>query len=739
MGKLGKKARKFAQKHLQSVLKKRRQFKSIRDKRKRPSRDGEETAEDHVRTMTDQSTERNAEGVFPNGAVRETSLDNLFSEDDNDSIDGAPDSDGFLSEDLNCPYIADSENEIYSEGKSDGSAILGQNREIHLELIKQKRKLDRLRKKDPKFSKFLETHIADLERFRGEETPYSDDEGVTSDQSKPTMVEGLSLQDGKVLSSSTIDAWCQLVVEQQSMSVLPNLLNGFRAACHFGTDESDTMSYRRIQNKEAFCKILMFVLREADGIFRKLLGVSSCKKDTILELKNTSKWKIVRPLIKSYLRSTLYLLNQVTDHHILDFTLSRLRASVIFFAAFPSLLRRLVKVAVHLWVAGGETLSVSSFFIIQDMAVQLKAECLDTCLVKSYKAFIANCKFVDPKNLRHIQFLGDSITELYSLDIQKSYPKALVSIQQLASILKQALQTKKKETLKRIYNWQYTNCIDLWVKFISVNIKDHDLQPLLYLVIQIINGVAHLFPGPRYLPLRLKCIQMLNQLSSSSGVFIPIASLVLSSLEYKESSKAGARPGRALKFSTVLKVPKQLLKSRDFQEECVLSVIELLSAHFAQWSYHISFPELATIPLICLRNFHEKLTVETLKRPVKRLIDQVQQNVELVQKKREDVAFSPKDHASVDAFLQLEKSGKNAPFTQYYASILQKSISRNMVMNEKISVLGKKRSRKRRRPFNDQAKDSGAEGTNVLEKIMANSIANGKSRSKNKQRKKQRN
>ena len=75
-----------------------------------------------------------------------------------------------------------------------------------------------------------------------------------------------------------------------------------------------------------------------------------------------------------------------------------------------------------------------------------------------------------------------------------------------------------------------------------------------------------------------------------------------------------------------MQVPKHLLKSEAFQEECVLSVIEILSAHFSQWSYHVSFPDLATIPLILLKKFHDKATSESLRRPVKRLIDQVNAN-----------------------------------------------------------------------------------------------------------------
>lgn len=72
-----------------------------------------------------------------------------------------------------------------------------------------------------------------------------------------------------------------------------------------------------------------------------------------------------------------------------------------------------------------------------------------------------------------------------------------------------------------------------------------------------------------------------------------------------------------------VQLPKYWLKSQNFQEACVSSAIELLSVHFAQWSYHISFPEVATIPLIHLRKFHEITTTERFRRVVKRFIDQV--------------------------------------------------------------------------------------------------------------------
>lgn len=147
---------------------------------------------------------------------------------------------------------------------------------------------------------------------------------------------------GKLFTSSTINSWCQLVKEEQNNAALTYLLNAYRAACHYGSESSG----HRIESSEAFSNILIFVLSEADNIFRKLLQISSTntKKETILELKNTSKWKNLKPLIKSFLRSTLFLLDQVADSDTLIFVLHRIKASVIFFALFPSLLSRCIKV-----------------------------------------------------------------------------------------------------------------------------------------------------------------------------------------------------------------------------------------------------------------------------------------------------------------------------------------------------------------------------------------------------------
>ncbi|XP_030930154.1 nucleolar complex protein 2 homolog [Quercus lobata] len=714
MGKLGKKARKFSKKNLQSVLKRKRQLKSL-FKRRASKRDRHNAAEDEDEVDIELSNGRNPEA----GDIEDISLDAVFSEDDSDVTGDDSESDGYLSEDSSCAHVAESGSEDYLKDSSGGSALSVQNNKIHLDLVQKKKKLNRLQEKDPEFAKFLESYDKG-QPFRNEET-YSDEDEISN--------EGMASNEGKFLTSSAVKSWCQLVKEQHSVPALTSLLNGYRAACHYGTKSSgvlDAESWSRIQNSETFCEILMFVLHEADNIFRGLLEISSsnCKKEAILGLKNTSKWKTLRPLIKSYLRSTLFLLSQVTDYEILAFALARLRNSILYFAAFPSLLRRLIKIAVHLWATGGGALSSHSFLIIKDVASVFSSNCFDTCFVKTYKAFIGHCQFLESAVFKHMQFLRNSLVELCSLDMQKSSRKAMVSIKQLAKTLQQGLQMKK-EALKKICSWQYVNCIDIWVTFIAANIRDYDLQPLLFMIIQIINGVAVLFSGPRYLPLRLKCIQWLNHLSSSSGIFIPVASLVLDVLEYN-ISKEGRSNEKAVNLSSAVKLPKHWLKSRNFQEECVSSVIELLAEHFAQWSYHISFPELATIPLVRLKKFIEITSIESFRRVVKRFIDQVEHNIEFVQKKRDEVAFSPKDLQSVESFLQLEKHSGKFPFTQYYRSIMEKAASRNLVLNEKFAGAEKIIKNIQQHPSDMVDVGGKGKGHSVKRKTLSRERKNGK-------------
>lgn len=83
-----------------------------------------------------------------------------------------------------------------------------------------------------------------------------------------------------------------------------------------------------------------------------------------------------------------------------------------------------------------------SFMFLRDLCIQVGSDCLDTCLKGIYKAYLVNCKLsksISGSKLQHIQFLGNCVRELYSLDPQSAYQHAFVFIRQLGVILRGAL------------------------------------------------------------------------------------------------------------------------------------------------------------------------------------------------------------------------------------------------------------------------------------------------------------
>lgn len=129
------------------------------------------------------------------------------------------------------------------------------------------------------------------------------------------------------------------------------------------------------------------------------------------------------------------------------------------------------KTIVHLW-ATGEEFFLSSFLFMKEMPLQLGFNSFEVCLTRAYLAFMSRCKFFEPEKAKHIENLGDSLVELYSLDVQNSYQKVLASLQQLSLILQKALNTKKKvyATSKKITICQLPCSMHIIIFLKSLNI-----------------------------------------------------------------------------------------------------------------------------------------------------------------------------------------------------------------------------------------------------------------------------
>ncbi|XP_042478492.1 nucleolar complex protein 2 homolog [Macadamia integrifolia] len=590
------------------------------------------------------------------------------------------------------------EEEEKEEEMEEAKAPISKSRKKAGEHMEQ---LQRLQEKDPEFYEFLKVHDKELLEFEDDIDQDTETDVDELQENAETDMHDKEHQAGvgrivqeptkNVITMATVDSWCSAIKENSKLSAVRSLMRAFRTACHHGDDGGDEPSSKfSILSSSVFNKIMLFVLNEMDAILRRLLKfpASGGKKESIINLKSTRQWKNHGNLVKSYLGNALHVLNQMTDTEMISFTLRRLRYSSVFLAAFPSFLRKYIKVTLHFWGTGGGALPVVSFLFIRDLCIRLGADCLDEFFKGVYKGYVLNCQSVNAMKLQHLQFLANCVTELCGVDLPTAYQHAFVFIRQLAMILREALNMKTKESYKKVYGWKFMSCLELWTGAICAYSSEPDFQPLAYPLTQIISGVARMVPTARYFPLRLRCARMLNRIAACTCTFVPVSFLLLDMLEMKELNR---RPtggvGKAVDLRTLLKVQKPVLKTRAFQEACVFSVIEELAEHLAQWSYSIAFFELAFIPTVRLRSFCKTTKIERFRREIRELISQIEANAEFTNARRTNVSFLPNDPAAA-AFLEAEKESGASPLSQYVVTLRQKAQQRSDSMVESSVIVG---------------------------------------------------
>lgn len=591
-----------------------------------------------------------------------------------------------------------------------------------------KKQLQRLQEKDPEFYQFLQEHDKELLEFDEEDEDAEtevDDEGdkirVGEDGYEDDIADidsTLEKEDKsskKVITTAMVDLWCSAIREKTTVGAVRSLMKAFRTACHYGDDDGDDSSTKfSIMSSSVFNKIMLFVLNEMDRIFRALFDLPSSggKKEMIIELMGTKKWKNYNHLVKSYFGNALHILNQMTDTEMISLTLKRLKSSSIFLAAFPSLLRRYIKVVIHFWGTGGDALPVVSFLFIRDLCIRVGSDCLDECFKGMYKAYVMNCQNVNATKLQHMQFLGNCVIELLGVDLPAAYQHAFSFIRQLAMVLQDALSMKtdkapstsdakkgkaqpsmkRKEVFRKVYNWKFINCLELWTGAICAYSSEADLRPLAYPLTQIISGASRLVPTARYFPLRLRCVRMLNRLAESTGTFIPVSLLLLDMLDMKELNRpptGGA--GKAEDLRTTLKVSKSTLRTKAFQEAYVLSVVDEVAEHLAIWSYSVAFHELSFIPAVRLRNFCKSTKVERFRREMRELIRQIEANAEFTNQKRASTSFLPNDPAA-EFFLEDEKKSGASPLSKYVVTLRQRAKQRTESLTGSSVLVGENSS-----------------------------------------------
>jgi len=425
------------------------------------------------------------------------------------------------------------------------------------------------------------------------------------------------------------------------------------------------------------------------------------KKETFDESKpiNPSKlskspnWSKVGPSMESFFKSTLHLLSEAgKDANLLKFVLTALSKYVPYLTAFPKIAKKLLKTCVKLWSAPLDTsedynaVRLQAFLRIRQLAITQPYPLIEDCLKMTYLSYAQRSKFGTASNVTSVlptlTFMGNCIVELYTLDYASAYQHAFIYIRQLALHLRTALMKHTPESLAAVYCWQYIHCLKLWVAVLSASQKKNDsldesssklgggagkdeeanlLRSLVYPLTEIILGVCRLVPTTRYVPLRLHCVRLLQQLAASTESFIPTTSLLLGILDLKEISMKPLRQGggkkknkkddvRGLRLPLILKLPKEnTLRTMEQLDSVLKETFVLLNREVDLYRYSPGFPEFTFTILERLRKFNKDVSNGRWRAYAKGTIELCDKYSALVIQGRSTLADAPKDIRRLEA------------------------------------------------------------------------------------------
>jgi len=375
----------------------------------------------------------------------------------------------------------------------------------------------------------------------------------------------------------------------------------------------------------------------------------------------------LRPLLESFFKSTHFILTTAgKEAKLLQFVLSNLANYVPYLTVQPKLAKPLLKTCVQLWSAPLDTseeynaVRLQAFLRIRQLSITQPYPFIEDALKFTYLSYAKRSKFGTAANVTSVlptlTFMGNCIVELYTLDYASAYQHAFVYVRQLALHLRSAMMKRTPESMSVVLCWQYVHCLKLWVAVLcaacgskaSVGCDDDDaassdklgggvgkddeanlLRSLVYPLTEIILGVCRLVPIARYVPLRLHCVRLLQQLAATTETFIPTTSLLMGVLDLKEvgmkplrdGGGKGKKKGRGggknknknsvsgIRLPLILKLPKEgTLRTMEQLDGVLKEVFVLLNREVDLYRYSPGFPEFTFAISQRLRKFNKEVS-----------------------------------------------------------------------------------------------------------------------------------
>ncbi|KAJ2989862.1 hypothetical protein NUW58_g3250 [Xylaria curta] len=688
-----KATKKFEQKHLKNVLEKRKAGAKIKQQHLLKTKKQARKATDAEFFRGPDDAEKAAKAKSPKTAnVNEMSVDDFFG-GGFEIVDSAPkanksskklgkrkrdepqpsQSDDDASDDLE---ISDAEQPVASDSEEDDTQLedgdLGMSKDA----------MEALAKDDPDFYKFLKENDPDALDFDDADLAEVDELSASEEEedlpkkkrkksTQPDTAEALP-QDNE-LTQEMVARWKASITENHSLKAARQVVLAFRSAAHLNEDDDDkeAKQHYTISSPEVFHDVLVVALKQIPEVLQHHIPVKESSSGKVYIPTDSKKFKPLSMLLRSFTSSILHMLPTLSDDATLKLTLSALTPLVPYLLTFRKLLKNLIKTVVGFWsqTTSSDTTRITAFLVLRRLVVIGDKGVREAVLKVTYQGLIAGSRVTNVNTVQGINLMKNSAAELWGLDQSIGYTTAYNFIRQLAIHLRNSIVHNQNESYKHVYNWQYIHSLDFWSYVLSEHCnsireaetgKESQLRLLIYPLVQVTLGAMRLIPTATYFPLRFHMIRSLLRISRSTGIYIPLASVlleVLNSAEMRRSPKQATL--KPLDFHVAYKAPKSYLRTRVYQDGVGEQVVDLFAEYFVLWSTNIAFPEFALPVIIMLKRWLKQSRKKAsgnnngkLRSGLVLLVQKLEANTKFIEGKRAKVDFAPRDRSQVDAFLK---------------------------------------------------------------------------------------
>jgi hypothetical protein len=277
---------------------------------------------------------------------------------------------------------------------------------------------------------------------------------------------------------------------------------------------------------------------------------------------------------------------------------------------------------------------ISAFIIARFIA--LKVPKLLEIIFKSFIKILETLRISNSRNFVKVKFINSCLVELGGLSLGTTCSLGFLGIRELALQLKTCLSSTD---FKEVQTWAFISKIKIWALIISTYATP-ELLHLVYPLVQVSVGVLRLSINSRNFPMHTTILQSLVELSTKTGVFIPISSYLMDILSHSELvGRAKPSTAKPLDLSVYLTVPSGYQGTTVYQKGLFEGILNLFYDYLAIPS--ISFPEISVPVTVFLKRWTKKCKNAYMNKNMRVLLEKIQEQVSWTEQERLNI--SPMD------------------------------------------------------------------------------------------------